>query len=56
MTTQWYACAQEVEDLADKADRFDLYGFEVRYLIGIFLTTMWPYLPEVAEQYADKQK
>ena len=47
MTTQWCgACAQEVEDLADKADRFfDLYGFEVRYLIGIFKTTMWPYLP-----------
>ena len=57
MTTQWCgACAQEVEDLADKADRFfDLYGFEVRYLIGIFQDNNAAVpAPEVAEQYASQ--
>ena len=56
MTTQWCgACAQEVEELEDKADRFlELYGFEVRYLIGVFQDNNASVPgPEVAEQYAD---
>lgn len=56
MTTQWCgACAQEVDDLPDKADRFfELYGFEVRYLIGLFQDNNSAIPgPEAAAQYAE---
>lgn len=57
MTAQWCgACAQEVGDLPDKADRFEaLYGFPVRYLIGIFENneSLTPE-PEVAEAFAER--
>ena len=57
MTTQWCgSCAQEVETLTEKADRFlELYGFEVRYVIGIFQdNNAETPAPEVAEEYATR--